>query len=109
MIHNFPNPPQNFLIDVSDLDIPIAHKKGTHQCTKHHIANSLSYHKMSHSHKAFTSKITDIFVPRNVQEALNDLNWKLAVTEVMNALKQNCTWYKRQENSWMQVGVHCKM
>ena len=33
-----------------------------------------------------------MFVPRNVQEALNDLNWKLAVMEEMNALRRSGTW-----------------
>lgn len=47
---------------------------------------------MSDNHKAFTFKITNLFVPRNIQEALNDSNWKLAVMEEMNALKQSGTW-----------------
>lgn len=38
-----------------------------------------------HNHKAFTSKIINLFVPRNIQEVLNDLNWKLAVMEEMNS------------------------
>ena len=31
-------------------------------------------------------------VPRNIQEALNDTNWNLAVMEEMNALEENGTW-----------------
>ena len=79
------------LSDVSDLDIPIAQRKGTCQCTKYPIANYLSYHRLSDNHKAFKSKITNLFVPRNIQEALNDSNWNLAVMEEMNALKQSGT------------------
>ena len=44
----------------------------------------LSYEKLSNGHKAFTSKITNLFVPKNIPEALND--W-------IDALKQNCTRY----------------
>lgn len=33
-----------------------------------------------------------MFAPRNIQEALNDPNWKLAVTEEMNAPRKNGTW-----------------
>jgi len=68
------SPSHNMLPNVSDLDIPIAHRKGTRQCTKYPIANYLSYHRLSNSHKAFTSKITNLFVPKNIHEALNDLN-----------------------------------
>ena len=80
------------LPNVSNLDIPIAQRKGTRQCTKYPIANYLSYHRLSDNHKAFTSKITNLFVPRNIQEALNDSNWKLAVMEEMNVSKQSVLW-----------------
>ena len=76
---------------VSDLDIPIAHRKGTHKCTKYPIAKYLSCSRLFDCHKAFTSKIISLFVPRNIQEALNNSNWKLAVMEEMNALKQSGT------------------
>jgi hypothetical protein len=38
------------------------------------------------------SKISNFFVPRTVQEALGDPNWKLAVKEEMDALRKNNTW-----------------
>lgn len=31
-------------------------------------------------------------MPRNIQEALDDPNWKVAVLEEMNALRKNNTW-----------------
>lgn len=52
----------------------------------------MSYQKLSNSHRASTFRIDDLFVPKNIQEALEDSNWKLAVMEEMNALKQNGTW-----------------
>ena len=76
----------------NDLDVPIALRKGVRTCTKHPIANFLSYHKLSEKHKAFISKITNQFVPRNVQEALSHSDWRTAVLEEMNALKKNETW-----------------
>ena len=33
-----------------------------------------------------------MLVPRNIQEALDDPNWKVAVMEEMNALKRSSTW-----------------
>lgn len=33
------------------------------------------------------SRTTDLFVPRNIPEALEDQNWKVVVMEEMNALK----------------------
>jgi hypothetical protein len=39
----------------------------------------------------FTSKITDLFVPRNIEEALDNPNWKLAFLNEFNALKKNET------------------
>lgn len=85
----------------SDLYVPIALRKGVRTCrkksantcsTNHPISNFLSYKKLSQRHQVFTSRITNLFVPRNIQEALDDPNWKLAVMEEMNALKKNETW-----------------
>ena len=33
-----------------------------------------------------------MFVPRNIEEALDDPNWNLAVLEELNALKKTGTW-----------------
>lgn len=74
-----------------DLDIPIALRKGVHSYTKHLIAKYLLYYKISHNHRAFTQKISHFFVPRNIQEALDDPNWKLAVMEEMNSLRRSGT------------------
>ncbi|KAL5777605.1 hypothetical protein ACOSP7_010531 [Xanthoceras sorbifolium] len=79
----------------SDLDIPIALRKGSRECTKnprYPMAKYLSYEKLSHHHRAFSSKISHLIVPRSVQEALNDPHWKLAVMEEMNALRRSGTW-----------------
>ena len=58
----------------------------------HTIAKYLSYTKLSKNHRAFLSKISQLFVPRNIQEDLDDPNWKLAVMEEMNGLRRSGTW-----------------
>ena len=80
--------PGNLEVD----NLPIALRKGTRACTKHPIAKYISYDHLSESYKAFTIKISELVVPRNIQEALDDPNWRLAVFEEMNAIKKNGTW-----------------
>ncbi|RVW16062.1 Retrovirus-related Pol polyprotein from transposon RE1 [Vitis vinifera] len=75
-----------------DLDLPIALRKGTRACTKHPIAKYISYSNLSDNYKSFTTNISKLVVPRNIQEALDEPSWKLAVFEEMNALKKNGTW-----------------
>ena len=75
-----------------DLDVPIANRKGVRTCTKHPIVKYLSYQKLSKNHKAFTSNISHLFVPRTIQEALDHSDWKLAVLDEMKALQKNGTW-----------------
>ena len=76
-VQNIPSNNQNF----PDLDIPIAIRKGSRSCTNHPIARYLSYHRLSDNHKAFTSKISHLSIPRNIQEALECPKWKTAVME----------------------------
>ncbi|RVX10349.1 Retrovirus-related Pol polyprotein from transposon RE1 [Vitis vinifera] len=75
-----------------DLDLSIALRKGTRACTKHPIAKYISYSNLSDNYRAFTTNISKLVVPRNIQEALDEPSWKLAVFEEMNALKKNDTW-----------------
>lgn len=78
--------------NIPDLDVPIAERKGSRMCTKHPMSNYLSYDKLSHTHKAYVSRISNLFVPKTIQEALSDPNWKLAVKEEKDALNKNNTW-----------------
>lgn len=84
--------PAPFVDDYANLDLPIALRKGVRTCTTHPIAKYLSYHRLSNTHRAFTSKISHLFIPRTIQEALDHPDWKLAVQEEMNALIANDTW-----------------
>ena len=69
-------------------DLPKAIRKGVRKCT----AKYLSYDKLSNSHRVFTSKMSNLFVPRTIKEALDNPSWKLAVIEDMNALEKNGSW-----------------
>ena len=77
---------------ISNLDIPIALRKGVRSCTEHPIAKQVSYHRLSKSHNAFTTKISHLFIPKTIPEALKNPDWKSAVLEEMNALRNDRTW-----------------
>ena len=48
----------------------------------------MSYNKLSNVFSAFTSSLTSIKFPKNVQEALVVPGWRGAVMEEMKALKK---------------------
>ncbi|RVX01148.1 Retrovirus-related Pol polyprotein from transposon TNT 1-94 [Vitis vinifera] len=74
------------------LNMPIAWRKGVRSCTQHPIGNFISYDKLSPTFRAFTSSITEIQVPQNIQEAFKYPKWKAAVNEKVWALEKNGTW-----------------
>lgn len=51
----------------------------------------MSYKKLSQNQKAYTFRISNTFVPRNIKEALDHLDWNLTVTEETNTLNKNDT------------------
>ncbi|KAM1257394.1 hypothetical protein ACFX15_030743 [Malus domestica] len=58
---------------------------------RHPIANSITYHRMSPSHSAFLSTISNLFELQNFQEAnLQDV-WRKAMKEELQALDENQT------------------
>ena len=73
-----------------DLDLPIVLRKGKRNT--YPISNYLSYDKLSENHKSYLAKLSDVSVPRDINEALGNLNWKKAVMEEINALEKNETW-----------------
>ncbi|RVW88342.1 Retrovirus-related Pol polyprotein from transposon TNT 1-94 [Vitis vinifera] len=74
------------------LNMPIAWRKGVRSCTQHPIGNFISYDKLSPTFRTFTSSITEIQVPQNIQEAFKYPKWKAAVDEEVRALEKNGTW-----------------
>ena len=76
----------------TDLDVPIAIRKGVRSCTQHPISNFVSYSRLSASYKSFLSNISSVSIPNHVQDALADPKWKHAMSEEMKALHNTGTW-----------------
>ena len=75
----------------TDLDLPIAVRKGIRSYTQHPLANFISYHCLSPKHKSFQSFLNSIVIPKSVEEALQNQNWVHAIQEEMRALEKNQT------------------
>ncbi|KAL9434214.1 hypothetical protein AB3S75_028943 [Citrus x aurantiifolia] len=89
------NPPGNYESNSSSqLDLPIALRKGIRSCTKHPLSNFISYKNISSSYCAFISQVSSVVIPKSVYEALNVPEWKEAMLEEMRALEKNATWEK---------------
>uniref|UniRef100_A0A2N9FSY0 Integrase catalytic domain-containing protein n=1 Tax=Fagus sylvatica TaxID=28930 RepID=A0A2N9FSY0_FAGSY len=81
-------PPQS----TSDLDLPIAIRKGKRTCTEHPISNRVSFDHLSPSFKAFSLSLSSLVVPKSYREALSHPGWRKAMEEEMHALELNHTW-----------------
>jgi len=79
-------------LNLDDLDVPIALRKGTRACTQHPLHLFLSYSNLSPAYKAFLTSVSSIPIPKNLSEALSSENWKEAMRVEMNALEKNHTW-----------------
>lgn len=55
---------------LTDLDMPIALRKGVRSCTQHPIGTHISYNKLSQGYKAFVTSLDNIQIPNDIQEAL---------------------------------------
>ena len=51
----------------------------------------MSNEKLSHSLLAFTSQLSRIDIPKNIQDALNVSEWKEVVLEEMRVFEKNKT------------------
>ena len=107
-----PKPVPTVLAQNHDLNLPIALRKGTRACTKHPIAKYISYDNLSENYRAFTTNISKLVIPRNIQEALDEPSWKLAVFEEMNALKKwnlgGSRFTEGKKGRRVQMGVYNK-
>jgi hypothetical protein len=68
---------------VNDTSLPVTH---------HPMSDFVSYQHLSSPCRSFVSKLPSVFVPRNLQEALNDPKWRTAMHEEIKALHKNKTW-----------------
>lgn len=66
--------------------------KSVRSCTKHHLSNYVLYSKLSSSFAAFTSQLSAVEIPKNVQDTLKISKWKEVILEEMKALEKNKTW-----------------
>ncbi|XP_075074543.1 uncharacterized protein LOC142162130 [Nicotiana tabacum] len=78
---------------VSDpsLDLPIAIRKGTRQCT-YPISSFVSYDHLSTSSSSFIASLDSTRIPKTVRETLSHPGWHDAMIEEMMALDENGTW-----------------
>lgn len=76
----------------SDLDVPIANRKGVRSCTQYPISNHVSYSHLSSSYKAFLSKVSSVSLSTNFQDALSIPKWKHAMMEEMRAFSKSGAW-----------------
>ncbi|RVW98769.1 Retrovirus-related Pol polyprotein from transposon RE1 [Vitis vinifera] len=81
--------------DNLDLDLPIAVRKGTRECTNrplYPLSHYVSLKHLSSAHKNFIVSLNTIIIPNTVSEALTKREWKDAMREEMSALEKNKTW-----------------
>ena len=82
-----PSPPP-----VSDLDLPIALRKGTRQCTQYPIAHHVSPARLSPSYQSFALAVLTESIPKSYIEALQVPAWKAAMDVEYAAFIQRETW-----------------
>ena len=76
----------------SDLDRPIAKRKGVRSCTQHPLHYYLTYTSLSPTYRAFITSLEQIQIPNSVQEALGEPEWRAATLEELRAHEKNETW-----------------
>lgn len=74
----------------SDLDLPIAHRKGKHSC-RHPISSFVSYNHLSSSSCTFISQLDSVTIPKFLSHALSHDGWRHVMEEEMASLKDNQT------------------
>ena len=78
--------------DNLDLNLPIAVRKGTRECTNrplYPLSHYVSLKHLSLAHKNFIVSLNTTIIPNTVSEALTKREWKDAMREEMSALEKN--------------------
>ncbi|KAL4354973.1 hypothetical protein GQ457_06G008980 [Hibiscus cannabinus] len=73
-------------------EFPIAVRKGVRKCTTYPIDRFVAYGKLLYGSKAFTANINSVTIPRTIEEAFENPDWRKVVEEEVKALQQNNTW-----------------
>ena len=85
-----PTPTASTLDPVFSDDLPIALRKGKHQCI-HQISSFCSYNHLSSHSCSFIASLDFISLPNNVPKALSHPDWRSAMIKEMDALNDNGT------------------
>ncbi|RVW74635.1 Retrovirus-related Pol polyprotein from transposon TNT 1-94 [Vitis vinifera] len=94
-LHTQPGETSTDSTDNLDLDLPIAVRKGTRECTNgplYPLSHYVSLKHLSPAHKNFIVSLNTTIIPNTVFEALTKREWKDAMREEMSALEKNKTW-----------------
>ena len=75
-------------LNIDELDVPIALRKGVRTCTQHPMSNFVSYDHLSISLRALATNLVGVDIPRTVQEALKEPKWKKVVEAKYMLLKK---------------------
>ena len=73
----------------------IAVSKGTRECRSQKLyptCNYVSYDRLSSGFRKIVQALLTTVIPRNVQDAMSQVEWKTAMDEEMLALRKNSTW-----------------
>ena len=76
----------------NDLYVPTAIHKGNKSCTNHPMSKFVSYKNLSSSFSVFTSQLSRVKIPKNVQDVLRVPEWRNVVLEEIRVLEKNKTW-----------------
>jgi len=94
-----PNPkneviPSDLSQSASELDWPMAIRKGTRECTKqprYSLSDFVSSTRLSPCYKCFLTNLNSVSIPNTLSEALTYENWRNAINVEMRALEKNKT------------------
>ena len=81
-------------IDISDLNLPIAVRKGTRTFTQHPLyplSHFVSNNRLSSSHRNFLTNPNIIVIPKTLSKLLNSKKDKQAMRVEMDTLEKNGT------------------
>ena len=91
----------------TDLNMPIAIRKGISATTVHLISNFVTYDRLYSAFRSFALSISSESFPRNYQEAILLTQWKAAMDKEMHALVSRGTWDLVSKSAGTNV-VTCK-
>lgn len=77
----------------SDVQLHIAVRRSSRSCGPYRIEVYIYYGNISHSFRAFVSKLDQVQIPNSIEEALMIPEWKQTTYKEIKALEKNNTWH----------------